>query len=62
MPRNGWYLSAAAVAFSCGIIGVTELYYSGDLAGDWHGPAWVLTGIAWLYVAYRRPGDDQPPN
>lgn len=59
MPRNRWYFSAAALAFGCGVVGLSELYLSRDLSGDWHGPAWVLIGLVWLYVAYS--GSDHRP-
>jgi hypothetical protein len=57
MPRNGWYLADASVAFICAIIGTVELYYSHDWSKNWHGPAWIAIGLVWLFVAYRKPGD-----
>ena len=60
IPRNRWYFAAALVALACGIIGMSELFYSRDLSDDWHGPAWILTGLAWLAIAYR--GTDGSPS
>lgn len=53
IPRNRWYFAAAVVALACGIIGMSELFHSRNLSDDWHGPAWILTGLVWLTIAYR---------
>lgn len=59
IPRNRWYLSAAALAFISGTIGISELHHCRGAPNDWHGPAWVLTGVMWLYIAYRGSNDRQ---
>lgn len=57
MPQTGWYLAAASVAFICAIIGTVELYFSRDWSADWYGPAWIVIGLVWLYVAIRNIDD-----
>ncbi|MHA4836513.1 hypothetical protein [Sphingopyxis sp. MSC1_008] len=58
ISRNRWHIGAAIVAFVSAAIGMIELNESRDLSKDWHGPAWLLTGLIWLHIAYRRPRDE----
>ncbi|MBE1526400.1 hypothetical protein GGC65_000856 [Sphingopyxis sp. OAS728] len=57
IPRDRWFMLSTCVALSCGIIGMSEIYQSADMPDDWHGPAWLLTGMVWLLVAFLKPGN-----
>jgi len=55
--RDRWFVLSACVALSCGVIGMSEIYQSEDMLDDWHGPAWLLAGMAWLLVTFLKTGN-----